>query len=139
MSLDDLLEIHADTIRHEGGLDGGVRDPGLLEAALAMPRQQFDGKHLHPDVPSMAAAYLFHLCQNHPFHDGNKRTAAMVAFVFLDANNHNLSAREEAFEAVVMRVATSQMSKSEVAAWFAKHIRPRRKPGRRRPRPNEQG
>ncbi len=59
LSVDDVLAIQEDTIRHEGGL-GGLRDPGLLESAVTMPRQGIGGEYLHPDLAAMAAAYLFH-------------------------------------------------------------------------------
>ena len=81
LSVDDVLAIHEDTMEHEGGL-AGVRDPGLLESAVLMPQQQFGGQYLHAGLGAMAAAYLFHIAQNHPFNDGNKRAAAMAALVF---------------------------------------------------------
>jgi death-on-curing protein len=60
LSVDDVLAIQEDTIRHEGGL-GGLRDPGLLESAVTMPREGIGGEYLHPDLAAMAAAYLYHL------------------------------------------------------------------------------
>lgn len=72
LTTEDVLEIHADQIERYGG-SGGIRDRGLLEAAVAMPQASFDGQLLHGDLFEMAAAYLYHLVQNHPFVDGNKR------------------------------------------------------------------
>ena len=108
-------------MEREGGL-GGVRDTGLLDAAVAMPRQQFGGEYLHGDIPAMAAAYLFHLCMNHPFHDGNKRAAVMAAFVFLDANGFELEAAPKEVENVVLEVASGEMSKERLTDWMRQSI-----------------
>src|SRR5690348_12887535 len=80
-----IMAIHDDQIRLYGG-SYGVRDASALDAALHMPQAQFDGEFLHPTVFHMAAAYGFHLCQNHAFIDGNKRTAGMAMFTFLLLN-----------------------------------------------------
>ncbi len=122
LSVEDVICIHADTIGAEGGLDG-IRDYGLLESAVMMPQQQFSGQYLHEDLPAMAAAYLYHITQNHPFHDGNKRAGAMSAFVFLDTNGVNLSAGEKQLEQTVLDIAAGKMSKSELIIWMRKHTR----------------
>lgn len=100
----------------------GIRDHGLLDAAVAMPRQQFGGAYLHMDVAAMAAAYLFHIAQNHPFIDGNKRAAVMAAFVFLDENGIELTASSKDLEAVTRRVAAVNMTKDELVRWMRKQI-----------------
>ena len=74
LNVDTVLIIHQRMITEFDG-DGGIRDHGLLESAVAMPRQQFRGKYLHSGLAKQAAAYLFHICNNHAFIDGNKRTA----------------------------------------------------------------
>ena len=83
LTTDNVMAIHRRMIREFGG-DPKVRDYGLLESAAMMPAAQFRGRFLHGGIPAMAAAYLFHLCTNHPFVDGNKRTvlasAEVVAF-----------------------------------------------------------
>jgi death-on-curing protein len=86
LSLDEVLEIHAQQIELYGGSDG-VRDPAGLESAVATPMATFVGEFLHSTIPSMAAAYLFHICQNHPFVDGNKRAGANAAITFLLIND----------------------------------------------------
>jgi death-on-curing family protein len=86
LTLDEVLEIHAQQIELYGGSDG-VRDPAGLESAVATPMATFGGEFLHSSLPSMAAAYLFHICQNHPFVDGNKRTGANAAITFLLIND----------------------------------------------------
>ena len=86
LTLDEVLEIHAQQIELYGGSDG-VRDPAGLESAVATPMATFGGEFLHSTIPSMAAAYLFHICQNHAFVDGNKRTGANAAITFLLIND----------------------------------------------------
>jgi death-on-curing protein len=122
LSIENVHSLHAETIRIEGGT-GGIRDLGLLESAVLMPQQQFGGAYLHPTIPAMAAAYLFHMACNHPFIDANKRTAAAAAFVFLDANNHELTASAHEFEAIVMQVASGGMRKTELTEWFERMTR----------------
>lgn len=83
LSLEDVLEIHADQIQRYGG-KMGIRDQKLLLSAIAQPSSKFDGKYLHKSLHKKAAAYLFHICMNHPFIDGNKRVALVSMLVFLD-------------------------------------------------------
>lgn len=125
LSVDNVLFLHTDTLRSEGG-DAGIHDLALLESAVMMPQQQFGGEYLHPEIPAMAAAYLYHIACNHPFVDGNKRTAAMAAFVFLDANGYELTASEAQFEEMVLQVASGSMSKDDLTDWVKAHSRRRR-------------
>ena len=76
-----VLKIHNEMIREYGGLQG-ILNEGLLKSALEMPKARFNGKDLHRTIFDKTAAYLFHLIKNHPFVDGNKRTAAMAAAMF---------------------------------------------------------
>lgn len=101
----------------------GVRDVGLLESAVAMPQASFGGERLHSDIFRMAAAYLFHITQNHPFFDGNKRTGAVAAIVFLTLNDVELTADEEGLEAITLAVAKGKAGKDEVAEFFRKIAR----------------
>lgn len=117
LSVADVLLIHSDTIAREGG-SAGLRDPGLLEAAVEMPRQQFAGCYLHDGLFEMAGAYLFHLCANHPFVDGNKRTAAMSAVVFLDLNGVASVPEPGPMTDVTIRVAAGALEKPELLRWF---------------------
>jgi death-on-curing family protein len=82
LSLDEVLEIHQQQIERYGG-SLGIRDVAGLESAVATPEATFGGEYLHTSIPAMAAAYLFHLCQNHAFIDGNKRAGANAAITFL--------------------------------------------------------
>ena len=124
LSVEDVLLIHAGTIAEEGGL-GGVRDYGLLESAVLMPQQRFAGRYLHRDLPAMAAAYLFHICRNHPFVDGNKRSAAMATYVFLDVNGLDLSAAPADLEHTVLAVAAGDLRKPDLIRWMRRHYRRR--------------
>jgi len=124
LSVEDVLLIHAGTIAEEGGL-AGVRNYGLLESAVLMPQQRFAGRYLHRDLPAMAAAYLYHICRNHPFLDGNKRAAAMAAYVFLDVNGLDLSAAPADLESTVLAVAAGDCSKLDLTRWMRRHCRRR--------------
>lgn len=121
LTREDVLVIHADMILRYGGTPG-VRDEGLLDSALAMPSAGFGDQYLHPDAPAMAAAYLFHLVNNHPFLDGNKRVGAMTAYVFLDMNGFNLTASEEAYEAQVWSIARGEGTKEQLILFFRCHV-----------------
>lgn len=90
----EVLTLHETAIDIFGGTTG-VRDLGLLESAIAMPRQSFGGTYAHAFPFGMAAAYLFHICANHPFLDGNKRTAFSTTVAFLRLNDWNLVASED--------------------------------------------
>jgi death-on-curing protein len=85
LSVEDVLALHDDQLRLFGG-SAGVRDRGALESAVAMPGATFDEEFLHEDLFHMAAAYAFHIAENQPFIDGNKRTGLNAALVFLDLN-----------------------------------------------------
>ncbi len=113
-SRDEVLLLHADQITTFGGT-AGVRDQGLLDSALAQPRATFGGELLHPTLADQAAAYLYHLSRNHPFIDGNKRTAFAVMDSFLTTNGYRLSlSNGEAYD-LVMQVAQGQVDKAALA------------------------
>jgi death-on-curing protein len=114
LSLADVVRIHVDQIERYGGR-AGIRDPGLLQSALAMPRASFGGEWLHRDLYEMAAAYAFHLCQNHPFVDGNKRTALVCALVFLELNGISIEDPEGRLYQALMDIASGSMEKLGLA------------------------
>jgi len=117
LSVDDVLAIQENTIAMEGGASG-LRDSGLLESAVLMPQQQFGGEYLHEGLAAMAAAYLFHIAQNHAFYDGNKRAAALAALVFLQVNGVDALPEPDDLERVTLSVAAGEMSKDEVTDWM---------------------
>lgn len=100
------------------GDDPGIRDLGLLQSVIAMPEAGFGECFLDTDLYEMAAAYLFHIIRNHPFIDGNKRTGAVAALVFLALNDVVSSAEEDAFERIVLAVARGEANKATVAEFF---------------------
>ena len=118
LTLDEALEMHQKQIDLYGG-SHGLRDSAGLESALAMPQATFDGEWLHPSIPAMAAAYLFHLCQNHAFIDGNKRIGANAAIVFLLLNDWKPLFSEEELVDVVLAVASGVLGKKDLTKLFA--------------------
>ena len=120
LTLAEIIEIHRDQISQYGG-DPGIRDLGLLQSALAMPAAGFGGSFVHGDLYEMAAAYLFHIVQNHPFVDGNKRTGVVAALVFLALNGVTIEAEEDVFEKVVWAVARGEADKATVGEFFREH------------------
>ena len=117
LTLADVIRVHVDQIERYGGR-AGVRDIGLLQSALAMPEASFDREWLHRDLYEMAAAYAYHICQDHPFVDGNKRTALASALVFLELNGTSLSDPEGRLYGAMIEVASGAMDKPALAAVF---------------------
>jgi death-on-curing protein len=114
LELESILALHAEQLAMFGGADG-LRDLGALESAIAQPSATFDGQYLHEDLHAMAAAYLFHVVQNHPFVDGNKRVGFIAAMTFLEANGVNTEPLPELYE-LTMGVASGKVSKAQIAA-----------------------
>ncbi|MEW5737648.1 MAG: type II toxin-antitoxin system death-on-curing family toxin [Myxococcota bacterium] len=123
LELDDVLALHAESIRRFGG-GPGLRDVALLGSAVAMPRATMFGEPLHATLEEQAAAYLFHLVKNHPFVDGNKRVALAAALVFLGLNLRAVSASNEELVALVLGVIDGTRSKADVAVFFRDRSRP---------------
>jgi len=121
LALDDVLAIHEDRIRRYGG-SSGLRDLGLLESAVAMPQATFGGAYLHGTLYEMAAAYLFHIAKNHPFLDGNKRTALACALSFLRLNALKVKAGEDELVDLVLGVVEGGISKAAIAVFFEEHL-----------------
>ena len=118
LTLAEAIEIHRDQIDRYGGRVG-LRDLALLESALAQPEGSFAGEWLHEDHYEMAAAYAYHLCQNHPFIDGNKRTGLAAALVFLELNGVTIVDPRGRLKNAMIRIASGKMSKEA----FAKLLR----------------
>lgn len=122
LGLEEIICIHDDQLARYGGAPG-LRDPGLLQSALQTPQAGVSGGYLHDDLYEMAAAYLFHIVQNHPFIDGNKRVAAVSALVFLKLNGVEIVAANDALVEMVLNVATGGMSKVGVAEFLRRHAK----------------
>lgn len=112
LTLAEVAEIHSNQIETYGGTLG-VRDMHLLQSALAQPEASFGGSWLHEDLFEMAAAYAFHLCQNHPFLDGNKRTALTSALVFLEINGVSVLDPKQKLLDSLLGISQGKLSKQE--------------------------
>ncbi|HAC16011.1 MAG TPA: type II toxin-antitoxin system death-on-curing family toxin, partial [Bacteroidetes bacterium] len=99
---------------------------GLIDSALAQPQSSFDGNYVHEDIFHMAAAYGFHLCLNHPFFDGNKRTSLIAMYIFLYVNGYQIVADKRSLYAIVMDLANGKVTKDELREYL-KHNSIKRK------------
>ncbi|RXR27536.1 type II toxin-antitoxin system death-on-curing family toxin [Sphingobium fluviale] len=113
------MAAHAEQLAEHGGGEG-VRDPGALESAMARPRNL--AVYGEPDAAALAAAYAFGIARNHPFVDGNKRTAAVVSETFLVLNGYALSASDAELVVVFLALAAGELSEEELADWFRTHL-----------------
>ena len=126
LSIETVVEIHAEAIKQFGGL-GGVRDENLLASAVLAPQSTFGGKSPYHDLVEIAAAYLFYICNNHPFLDGNKRTAMMAAIVFLRINGIETLPDSAEWERLMLDVASSKIDRDETTCRLRKLLKRSRK------------
>lgn len=140
LTVEAVRAIHAEVLRAHGG-SAGLRDAALLESAIAAPQASFGGEPLIGEPVEIAVAYLFYICRNHPFVDGNKRTALAACLVVLELNgllpDPGLPARDiDAWEALVLDVAASRLDREETTLRLKSllHAPKPRKAGRRKPR-----
>lgn len=122
LELAEVLFIHQDQLERYGG-SSGLRDIGILQSAVTMPRAGIADRYVHEDVFEMAAAYLYYIVRDHPFVDGNKRTGAVSAMVFLAMNDIEFVVDEGRLEAMVRSVAEGTAAKADAAAFFRKGLR----------------
>ena len=118
---DVILSIHRRQLAEHGGAEG-VRDAGLLESALARPRQLAAYSESTPDHATLAAAYAFGIARNHPFVDGNKRTAFVVCRTYLILNGMDLDASREDKYATFLSLAEGELSEDALGAWIREHL-----------------
>lgn len=116
---DVVLALHDEQIAEHGGLSG-IRDLALVESALGRPLNL--AAYGNPDAADLAAAYAFGLARNHPFNDGNKRTAAVVSLTFLLLNDVQFAITEAELVVMTLALAAGDLSEDEVARWFRDHI-----------------
>jgi len=121
LDLDHIMRLHCSLIEQYGGIEG-IRDVGLLDSAVSMPQTAYDGQYMHGDIFEMAAAYLYHIVQDHPFFDGNKRTSAAAAIVFLAINDIQIDNDEEGLVELTLSTATGKTGKTEIAEFFRSHV-----------------
>ena len=128
LTVDIVREIHGEALKRFGGLKG-VRDEALLASAVLTPQSSFGGKSPYTDLVDIAAAYLFYICCNHPFFDGNKRSAMMAAIVFLRLNGIEPAPDSERWERLMLDVATSKIDRLQTTERLRTLIK---RPGRAR-------
>ena len=114
LTLSEVVEIHKNQIECYGGREG-IRDIFLLTSAIGILESTFEGQYLHSDIFEMAVAYAYHICMNHPFVDGNKRTGLTAALVFLDFNGIEIEDPEDILYKTVMKVASGKKRKDYLA------------------------
>ncbi len=114
LTVEEVLQIHDEQLAAYGGASG-IRDQGLLESAVAMPQASFGEAYLHEDLFHMAAAYAFHIAQNQPFVDGNKRTGLVATLVFLDLNGTTILDPQERLYDAMIAIAERRMDKEGLA------------------------
>lgn len=117
-----IQAVHDAQLAEHGGA-GGTRDEGMLESALTRPRNA--AAYGNPDVSDLAAEYAFGLARNHPFIDGNKRTAFVACELFLRLNGHQLMASDADCVLTMLAVASGDMDVPAFAAWLRQHLQPR--------------
>jgi death-on-curing protein len=123
LTVEMVREIHAEALERFGGLDG-IRELALLESAVAAPQSSFGGQSPYADIPEVAAAYLFYLCKNHPFIDGNKRAALGACLVFLRLNDFEPQADGPEWEDLTMAIASNQLDREQATQKIRKLVKP---------------
>ena len=122
LELGEILLIHRDQLERYGG-SAGVRDVAILQSATAMPRAGIADRYLHENIFEMAAAYLYYIVRDHSFVDGNKRTGAVAALVFLVMNDIDILVDEDGLETMVRSVAEGTTTKADVATFLRGGLR----------------
>lgn len=120
MDLADAMIAHDLELAAHGGA-AGVRDSGLLESALARPKNIWAYAESPPPLTKLAAAYAFGISSNHPFFDGNKRTALVVSFAFLEVNGMEVTASQEEAYLTILGLAAGEITEAQLALWFDEH------------------
>lgn len=112
--------VHLDMLRTHGGLRG-IRDENALESALARPRHRYAYAR-RADLPALAASYGYGLARNHPYRDGNKRTAFLVMVVFLELSGRELKASETEVVTMMLKLSAGELSEAALAVWLRDHL-----------------
>lgn len=119
LSLEEVVRIHDFLIEKIGGLSG-IRDVAILESAIANPMTAVFGQELHPSIFDKAASYLYSISRNHPFLDGNKRTATACSLTFLRVNGKKPKYKIQEFENFIVEVAEGNKSHEEISDYLKK-------------------
>ena len=124
MDAADAVIAHDLELAAHGG-SAGIRDSGLLESALTRPRNIWAYAETTPSLAVLAGAYAFGISSNHPFVDGNKRTALVVSFAFLDVNGSDVTASQEDAFLTILGLAAGEINEGQLAEWFQRNTTPR--------------
>jgi len=119
VTIDVAMAVHAEQLAEHGGAEG-VRDARLLASAMARPKNI--AAYGNPDAASIATAYAYGIARNHPFVDGNKRTAAVVSETFLVLNGYRLTASDAELVIAFLDLAAGDLSEAELTAWFREYV-----------------
>lgn len=122
LTLEQILQLHALVLVKDGGADG-VRDVGRLEAVVSTQHQVVFGEELYATVFAKAAALIRGIIGDHPFTDGNKRTAMLAGLTLLEVNGYNFTAQRGELESFAVRVATDHLDIDAIADWLKRHSR----------------
>lgn len=122
ITLEQLLQLHVLAIRHGGGSDG-LRDLGRLEAALATQAQEVFGEELYETVYEEAAAMIRGIIGDHPFSDGNKRTAMLTGLTFLQVNGYMFTAKTHELEDFAVQIAVEHLDVIAITGWLQLHTK----------------
>ncbi len=120
LTLEQIIHLHKRAIEDYGG-SLGVRDKDLLDSAITQPQASFGGVYLHESISLMAAAYYFHISQNQPFIDGNKRTGMLSMYAFLEINGYELNVENATLYPILLDVAEGRLSKEGLAIFIEQY------------------
>ena len=123
LTVEDVLDLHAVQLERYGG-SAGIRDAGLLESAVMTPRASFGGEYVHADLFQMAAAYAFHIAENQPMVDGNKRTGLASALVFLAINGYDVPDPKGELYTAMIDISARRLNKEGLAELLGKKALP---------------
>ncbi|MDD4570824.1 MAG: type II toxin-antitoxin system death-on-curing family toxin [Tepidanaerobacteraceae bacterium] len=118
-----ILYFHDRLVQDYGGAYG-IRDEKLLDSAPEQPKTTYEGRYLHDTLMKMAAAYGYHLCNNHPFIDGNKRIALIAMDIFLQINGFEIVAPEKETYKIMIRLSSGELSKIDLTNWLQNNTAP---------------
>ena len=121
LALHEILDIYRRIVEQSGGAMG-IRDFGSLESALAQPRMTFDGQELYQTIIEKASALGYSIFMNHPFLDGNKRTAHAAMEMFLILNGYEIDAPIDEQEKIILQIASGELGREAWTAWLQSHV-----------------
>lgn len=122
LNKEQIKHLHRKLIQETGGING-IREEGLLDSALSVPFQSFDGEELYPSIPRKAARLCYGLIKNHVFLDGNKRIGIYVMLVFLELNGMEMECSDEELIALGLGIAAGEFEDEDIVLWIVEHYK----------------